>query len=531
MIHKEVNSLLSHKLDVDSPAIQDVTMRLQQYRTAKKVVECAVGKVEESMALSEESNKGLQASSETGYSKWRVVFADGINVRRKPQLSSERLGTAPQGTIVHVTEKRSQDGEWIMLADWEGRTDCWMRYRRKDEHWIIPTRAYFAEVNEDSELIIRQKALRTIIAKAECVRVPDTGLFPKAVLQTDSVALNNVCSQFKFIGRLLGTSMRDNFVVGLPLSVQLFAALRGDVISCTALPQAHQTGGIVSVCRAIGEELEVANRKATNAQERLQLTQQILEGPCKTYVDAQGLKHLRFADEDFSGEELTLQQYYDAAPFTFVDPNDVTAQPHELCPGGGDREVELSADSLLEYSQLVVNWWFNEGVQRQIKAFKEGIDEVFPVASLQAFSAQELQRMFCGELCINWAPITSSMSPEAVIKHELHALARHLNVMRPYSKDSPVFKMLVAELVEMNNEQRGDFLEFTTSKRCLPVNGLQAAGITIATEKKPGDVLPFGQTCTKTLHIPPYGSKTELRAALQAAMMNGSEDVGFVERG
>ena len=49
--------------------------------------------------------------------------------------------------------------------------------------------------------------------------------------------------------------------------------------------------------------------------------------------------------------------------------------------------------------------------------------------------------------------------------HRLQALARHLNVMRPYTKDSPVFKMLVAELVEMNNEQRGDFLEFATSKR------------------------------------------------------------------
>jgi len=141
--------------------------------------------------------------------------------------------------------------------------------------------------------------------------------------------------------------------------------------------------------------------------------------------------------------------------------------------------------------------------------------------------------MFCGDLQIKWVVGVSStsLSADQVKKLETTALLRHLNVMRPYTKDSPIFRMLVQELAEMNNEQRGDFLEFTTSKRCLPVNGLAAAGITIATEKKPGDALPFGQTCIKTLHIPPYGTQSELRAALKAAMMNGSEDVGFVERG
>ena len=43
--------------------------------------------------------------------------------------------------------------------------------------------------------------------------------------------------------------------------------------------------------------------------------------------------------QDFEGHDMTLQQYYDAAPFTFVDPNDVSAHPHELCAGGGKREV------------------------------------------------------------------------------------------------------------------------------------------------------------------------------------------------
>ena len=265
--------MLSQKLTEDNPVLQGIVSRLQKYRKAKKVVECAVGKVEE--AIAKELDQGMQASSDKGYSEWRVVFADGINVRRAPELGGEKAGMAQQGTIVHVTEKRSEDGEWLLLADWEGQTDCWMRYRRSTEHWIVPTRAYFAEVSEETELMRKQTALRAVIAKAECVRVPDSGLFPKAVLQHDSVTLNNVCSQFKFIGRLLGTALRDNFVVGLPLSVQLFAALRGDVIGCSALPLSHQTGGMVSVCCAIGEELQAAARKANNAQELSQLTQQV----------------------------------------------------------------------------------------------------------------------------------------------------------------------------------------------------------------------------------------------------------------
>lgn len=167
-------------------------------------------------------------------------------------------------------------------------------------------------------------------------------------------------------------------------------------------------------------------------------------------------------------------------------------------------QVELTADSLLEYAELVTRWWFEDGkmersssdiiagVRRQIQAFSDGINEVFPVSSLkvgswclisfatQAFSAEELQRMFCGDLHIKWASgvNANNVNPETMKKLEygiarpsdhvdrMSALLKYLTVMRPYSKESPVFRMLVEELSEMNNDERGDFLEFTTAKRC-----------------------------------------------------------------
>ena len=99
-------------------------------------------------------------------------------------------------------------------------------------------------------------------------------------------------------------------------------------------------------------------------------------------------------------------------------------------------QVELTAGSLTEYARLVTKWWFEtgrethcglclravgaSGVERQVQAFRDGIDEVFPVSSLQTFTAQELQRMFCGDLQIQWVSglNTAAFNEEQIKKLE-----------------------------------------------------------------------------------------------------------------
>merc|ERR1719506_2086869 len=180
---------------------------------------------------------------------------------------------------------------------------------------------------------------------------------------------------------------------------------------------------MVSVCKAIGDELQAIENLDCTEQERERLREEILQGPCKTFVDEKGTTHVRFAPQDFEGD-MTLQQYYSACPMSFVDPMDTSSNPRELCPGGALREVELTAGSLTEYARLVTKWWFETGVERQVQAFRDGIDEVFPVSSLQTFTAQELQRMFCGDLQIQWVSglNTAAFNEEQIKKLETTAL-------------------------------------------------------------------------------------------------------------
>ena len=121
----------------------------------------------------------------------------------------------------------------------------------------------------------RQKRLRSIITNAECISLPDVGLFPQAMVQVNSVELENVCSQLRFIGRLLATALRDNFVVGLPLAVEMFAALRKDRITTAALPKPQKNGGMVSVCKVIGDELQAINNMQCSEKEREKLREKV----------------------------------------------------------------------------------------------------------------------------------------------------------------------------------------------------------------------------------------------------------------
>jgi len=47
-------------------------------------------------------------------------------------------------------------------------------------------------------------------------------------------------------------------------------------------------------------------------------------------------------------------------------------------------------------SQLVVHWMLVGGVSRQMEAWREGFDAVFPSSSLRIFYPEELEMVFCG---------------------------------------------------------------------------------------------------------------------------------------
>merc|ERR1739848_801542 len=102
------------------------------------------------------------------------------------------------------------------------------------------------------------------------------------------------------------------------------------------------------------------------------------------------------------GTRLTLREWLHAGGCAFVCP--LTGEP--LCESGEERE--LTVHNLQEYTHLVAQLWLADGVLAQARAFREGLEEVFPLDTLSLFSLSELQTVRpAGRHCHPRTPSTS----------------------------------------------------------------------------------------------------------------------------
>ena len=92
-----------------------------------------------------------------------------------------------------------------------------------------------------------------------------------------------------------------------------------------------------------------------------------------------------------------------------------------LCDGGDERE--LTVHNLQEYVHLLSQLWLADGVHAQAMAFRDGIEDVFPVSALSPFTLLELQTLLCGTMSIKWSEAE---------------LQRHLHPSGGYTKHSKV---------------------------------------------------------------------------------------------
>jgi len=176
----------------------------------------------------------------------------------------------------------------------------------------------------------------------------------------------------------------------------------------------------------------------------------------------------------------------------------------ELVPGGAN--IDLSMDTLDDYLRAVKNWILNAGIRRQMDAFKQGFDEVFPLEKLRAFGPEEVRLLVCGEPQLQWT--------------KEHILA-HTVPTNGYTKTSPAFQRLVNVLVSLTTEQRKAFLQFTTGSSTLPPGGLANLHPRLTIVKKaqeqPDKAYPSVSTCVHFLKLPDYSTEAVMRERLLAA--------------
>ena len=146
-----------------------------------------------------------------------------------------------------------------------------------------------------------------------------------------------------------------------------------------------------------------------------------------------------------------------------------------------------------------------DGVAAQIDGFRRGLSEVLPLASLRAFTAEEITELVCGRDAPQWT------------REELR---RCVLPGFQYTAESPPYLWLLDVLAELPDLERRAFLEFVAVCPRLPPGGLAALprGPIKVNRMDPVDKLPEGRTCTQELRLPAYSSKEELGDKLKMAL-------------
>ena len=181
----------------------------------------------------------------------------------------------------------------------------------------------------------------------------------------------------------------------------------------------------------------------------------------------------------------------------------------ELKKNGRDQAVMLA--NLDSYLNLVSHWMLFEGVSKQLEAFREGFNSIFPLSHLKIFYPEELQKLFCGTPNNKW---------------DIAMLMKATRAAHGYNHDSRAIKYLFEILSSYNVEEQRRFLQFITGCPRLPIGGFKALTPPLTIVRKDSEKLeqfslPSVMTCANYLKLPDYPTLEMMREKLAFAMSEG----------
>lgn len=203
----------------------------------------------------------------------------------------------------------------------------------------------------------------------------------------------------------------------------------------------------------------------------------------------------------------------------FVLPGDET---FELCPGG--CEMQVTSDNADKYVEYVFEAILYSGVKNQIEAFREGFNKIFPLHHLKIFYEDEMDLMICGDVNSDgWT---------------FEILSSAIKCDHGYSSESEPVINLIQVLVELDSEDKRQFLKFVTGSPRLPAGGFLALNPRLTVVRKSPEAsvdnkkdeelknlsdrdLPSVMTCANYFKLPPYSSKEILKDRLLFAIKEG----------
>lgn len=232
-----------------------------------------------------------------------------------------------------------------------------------------------------------------------------SGLFP-APLPQNTYYCDKVAEYFWFLGVFLAKVLQDGRLVDLPLSYSFLQLLchskkqpNNIVNSFTGIlmNKEYWFEGILSLenlheidpirAQFLKDLMDLAQRKH-NIEKNHNLT---LQEKCNK------ITQLQF--NTTSGGSVMLEDL--ALTFTYLPSSKVYGYTAaELLPNGS--LLDLTINNVEEYCDLTLKFCLQEGLAKQLDAFRKGFCEVFSLNKLAAFNPHEARKMICGEQHPAW---------------------------------------------------------------------------------------------------------------------------------
>ncbi|XP_034824158.1 E3 ubiquitin-protein ligase TRIP12 isoform X2 [Maniola hyperantus] len=315
------------------------------------------------------------------------------------------------------------------------------------------------------------------------------GLFPQAIGRNARASvLSRVKAKFRFLGKFMAKAVMDSRMVDIPLSVTMYRWVVSEQGWLGLSDVRHVAPELWrSLCR-LRRVADRARSLAADTRHTPEQRSQMING-----LELDGCPI----------EELGLD---------FILPGDGCT---ELRRGG--RDLPVTAHNLHDYISLVTHWLLLEGVNKQMEAFKEGFESVFPLNNLKIFYPEELEQVFCG-----------SASGGREQRWEPRMLAECIRPDHGYNAESRAIRMLIDILASYNREEQRLFLQFVTGSPRLPTGGFKALNPPLTVVRKslessldPDEYLPSVMTCVNYLKLPDYSGAEVMRAKLRLAASEG----------
>lgn len=406
------------------------------------------------------------------------------------------------------------------------------------------------------------------------------GVYPRP-LSNLHPQISEVLAQFRFMGRLFASAVRDGFMFPLPLS-SAFLKLVQHGNDESAWPVRAQRKGVASLNRPTLSKMESessldegdASGSGKIAEREVLLSVTDLPRPgflggevyavethiCSTLdrIDQldpplmQGGLERRYREiaTDKSFARVALGKSYDCSfeeyfqDRTFVDPLDPTQglEATPLCANGHDRSVTIN--NIREWVALAKYFILQDGVIAQALSFRQGVEDFFSADYLKLFAAEELQSDVCGvgDNVDNWDESSirklfkldgGKGAAEALVAVAAIGGEGGAALSRRFGPSSPTINFVVKALLEATPKMRRQFISFVTSVPIVTPGQIEVVPVVSPSGdflpmRDPG-CLPRANTCARRLYLPKFETYESFSQVLWAVVGEESKFKGFYE--